>query len=287
MLPSRWSLLLITLFFATAAVGRAQTSGKKADPLAEEAPAYNDIVARSFLIEVEPLIEKHTGWDCHWPLPFRLLTRAQYVDSLLKEIKDKHPGALHDQRSEAMLRLMLESQSAGLLGYYSTLTKSLFLLPGNLKPSLRRLHVEERYARGVIELIAAHELTHAVQDAHYHIADYSMRLTNPEEQDAWTMIVEGHASWVADRVAEDLHLEEGAQLLAEKLAAANPPTRRQGEHENANMRGYIAGKKFIEQVFAKGGIKAVQALFEHPPQSTTDIENPELFFLHTRVARER
>lgn len=255
--------------------------------MAEEAPAYNDIVARSFLIEVEPLIEKHTGWDCRWPLPFRLITRAQYAELILKDLSVRKPGLMADQRKVGALKLVLESQAAGLLGYYSTTAKSLFLLPGNLKPNLRSLHIEERYARDVIELIAAHELTHAVQDAQHHISDYARRLTIPDEQDAWTMIVEGHASWVADRVAEDLHLEESAQRLAEKLAAANPPTRQNGEREAANMRGYIAGKKFIEQVFAKGGIKAVQDLFVHPPRTPSEIESPELFFLRTKAASAR
>lgn len=285
-MPStRWCLLLIAAVFWAAGASLAQSPGR--DALAEEAPAYNDLVTRSFLIEVEPLIEKHTGWDCPWPLPFRMMTRAQYAESLLKDLKARDPSLFADRRAEASLKLMLEAQAAGLLGYYSTTAKSLFLLPGNLKPNLRALHIEQHYARDVIELIAAHELTHAVQDARHHISDYARRLTNPEEQDAWTMIVEGHASWVADRVATDLHLEESAQRLAEKLAAANPPTRQNGEREAANLRGYIMGKKFIEQVFAKGGIRAVQSLFTNPPRSTAEIENPELFFLRTGGAGRR
>ncbi len=283
MSSTRWCLLLIAAVFCAAAMSRAQSPGR--DSLAEEAPAYNDLVARSFLIEVEPLVEKYTGWDCRWPLPFRLVTRAQHAESMLNDLKARKPGLVPNRRTEASLKLVLESEAAGLLGYYSTASKSLFLLPGNLKPNLRALHIEERYARDVIELIAAHELTHAVQDAHYHISEHARRLTNPDEQDAWTMIVEGHASWVADRVAEDLHLEESAQRLAEKLAAAHPPTRQNGEREAANMRGYIVGKKFIEQVFAKGGRKAVQSLFTNPPRSTADIENPDLFFLHANSAR--
>ena len=43
------------------------------------------------------------------------------------------------------------------------------------------------------------------------------------------------------------------------------------------MRGYIQGKVFVEAVFDKGGIKAVQQLFEAPPKSPRMIEDPDSY----------
>ena len=108
----------MVVIVAFAAPAFAQSFAKK--PAAEEVPAYNDIVARSFLIEVEPLVEKYTGWDCEWPVPFRLVTRAQYTDAMVKELKPRLPANLQsDPRAEALLRSMLGAQSIGLLGRYS------------------------------------------------------------------------------------------------------------------------------------------------------------------------
>jgi len=273
------ALIAAIVLAACGAPACAQTSRSGAS-LKEEAPAYNDIVARSFLIDVEPLIEKHTGWDCEWPVPFRLVTRAQYVDATASEMKKRlakdYPAMAVDQ----MLKPMLESQAVGLLGCYSSASKSLYLLPGNLKPLLRALGVEERHARALIEVILAHELTHAVQDSRHRISERSAKIVDDDENAAWTMLVEGHASWVAERVAEDLQLSEAAQRLAERMVSSNvsPSLRRSSQDESANYRGYTSGKRFVEQVFAKGGIKAVQALFDKPPTSTAMIENPELYF---------
>lgn len=273
------ALIAAVVLLAAVAPAFAQTS-RSGTSLAEEPPAYNDIVARSFLIDVEPLIEKHTGWDCEWPIPFRLVTREQYVDVTATEMKKRlskdYPAMALDQ----MLKPMLESQAIGLLGCYSTATKSLYLLPGNLKPLLRSLGVEERHSRALIEVILAHELTHAVQDSRHRISERAAKMIDDDENAAWTMLVEGHASWVADRVADELQLSEAAQRLAEKMVSSNvsPSLRRSREDESANYRGYTSGKKFVEQIFAKGGIKAVQALFDKPPTTTAMIENPELYF---------
>lgn len=274
--------LLLALIAFCLSAWAAPAPGQTADgvSLAEEPPAYNDIVARSFLIDVEPLIEKHTGWECHWPVPFRLVTRTQYVDATAREMKTRLAKDYPEMAVEARLRPMLESKAVGLLGCYSSTSKSLYLLPGNLKPLLRALGVEERHSRGLIEVILAHELTHAVQDSRHQISERAMKISDDEAHAAWTMLVEGHASWVADRVADDLQLSEAAQRLAERMVRANvSPAWRQGsQSEGANYRGYTSGKKFVEQVFAKGGIKAVQALFDHPPTSPAMIENPDLYF---------
>jgi hypothetical protein len=271
---------------AFAAPAFAQISAK--DPTAEDVPAYNDFVARSFLIEVEPLVEKYTGWDCEWPVPFHLVTRAECADAMAKELRPRLLADFpSDPRTEAMLKSMFRAHSVGLLGYYSSQSKSLFFLPGNLKPVLRSLGVDERLSHNLIELILAHELTHSVQDAVCHITERAMKLQGEDESAAWTMIVEGHASWVADRVAEELHTSEAAQRLAEGFAKSNvsPTWRNSKAHEAANVRGYTAGKKFVAEVYARGGIKAVQALFEKPPKSASLIENPELFFANENTGR--
>lgn len=276
MFSSRWCARVCSVALVFTSAASAQS------PTGEDAPAYNDIVARSFLIEVEPLVEKHTGWDCPWPIPFRLVTRTQYAETMTSQLKTHLPPQFQaDRGAEAMLKEMMQSHSVGLLGCYSEASKSLFFLPGNLKPVLRSLGVEDRYSRNLIELILAHELTHAVQDSVCHLSERSKKMATEDEQTAWTMIVEGHASWVADLVADDLKTGEAAQRMAERMAASNvsPTWRNSRSHTDANLRGYTTGKKFVAAVFARGGIKAVQALFDKPPKSPAMIENPARFFV--------
>lgn len=268
-----------------AVVGLILSRSVSLGQLAEDVPAYNDYVARTFLIEVEPLVEKHTGWDCEWPVPFRLVTRAQYVEEsiadLTKELAKQGPGI--DQKIVgAKFRPLFESQAIGLLGRYSMVSRNLLFLPGNLKPMMRSLGLEHRFMRDLIEVIMAHELTHAVQDAKCKVSDRLLSAQSKDESTAWIMLVEGHATWVQERVAEDLGLAESAQRFAEQLMnkhAQFGASQRSSYSEmtDANMRGYIRGKLFVEAVYEKGGIKAVQHLFDEPPKSPGLIENPDLY----------
>lgn len=246
----------------------------------EEAPAYNDYVARSFLIEVEPLVEKYTGWECEWPVAFQLVTRTQYADAIIADIR-KGPSKEDLGVSAEELRAFLEAQAAGLLGVYSPISKKLFFLPGNLKPSMRSLGLEHRFMRDLVEVIMAHELTHSVQDAKLKLMERQRRMFSKDEKDAWIMLVEGHASWVQERVAADLGLEESAQRFAEQLMKKHSRFIGAAGESNdlggANMRGYIKGKLFVEAVYDKGGVKAVQRLFDDPPKSPRVIDDPDLY----------
>jgi hypothetical protein len=260
----------------------APSSGQAQDTDKEDAPAYNDLVARTFLIEVEPLVEKHTGWDCEWPVAFQLVNRTQYVEESIadaaKEFAKFSPGT--DLKTLGLhLRPLFEAQAVGLLGRYSTTSRKIFFLPGNLKPMMRDLGIEHRFMRDLIEVIMAHELTHYVQDSKFNFGKRLLTKRSKEENNAWMMLVEGHASWVQERVAEDLGLDESAQSFAtQMLAKHQQDSARGGEGMfEANMRGYTQGKVFVEAVHEKGGIKAVQRLFDDPPKSARVIEDPDLY----------
>jgi hypothetical protein len=248
----------------------------------EDVPAYNDLVARTFLIEVEPLVEKFTGWECEWPVAFQLVSRAQYVEESIvdaaKELKKLNPGM--DQKLVGeQFRSLFEAQAIGLLGRYSTTSRKIFFLPGNLKPMMRQLGIEHRFMRDLIEVIMSHELTHYVQDSKYNFGERFRTLRSKEETKAWMMLIEGHASWVQERVAEALGLDESAQRFAQQMLAKHQQDSRvesEGLFE-ANIRGYVQGKVFVEAVYEKGGIKAVQRLFDNPPKSSRLIEDPDLY----------
>jgi hypothetical protein len=261
------------------------------DDLAADVPAYNDYVARTFLIEVEPLVEKYTGWECEWPVPFQLVSRAQYVEETIrdvtKEMAKQSPG-IDEKLVATQFRPFFEVQAAGLLGRYSTTSRKILFLPGNLKPTMRALGLEHRFMRDLIEVIMAHELTHSVQDAKYKFTDRLLTARSKDEMTAWIMLVEGHATWVQERVADELGLSESAQRFAEQMLNKHQQFGTYGRDDNAlgaaNIRGYIQGKVFVEAIYDKGGIKAVQRLFDNPPKSPRFIEDPDSYL--SQVAKK-
>ena len=271
---ARW-LSLFILFAACIATAQ--------QPEREDPPAFNSWVARSFLIEVQPLVEKHTGWQLPGFPKFQVVTRAEYCEATIREIEcalQKSSGLLAEPVPRAALMREVRPHTEGLLGRYSATTKTIFLLPGNLQPAMRDLNVSARFTRDLVEIVAAHEMTHAFQDEKYPFLEHRRATMDNDAQEAWSMLVEGHAMFVQERVAEDLKVSEAARTMAAQMAA------REAVSPTATvMRRYIDGRKFVQAVFEKGGLKMVQRLFEHPPRSPAMIRDPELFFAMDQPAR--
>lgn len=271
---ARWLSLFILL---AACIATAQ------QPEREDPPAFNSWVARSFLIEVQPLVEKHTGWQLPGFPKFQVVTRAEYCEATIREIEgalQKSSGLLAEPVPRAALMREVRPHTEGLLGRYSATTKTIFLLPGNLQPAMRDLNVSARFTRDLVEIVAAHEMTHAFQDEKYPFLEHRRATMDNDAQEAWSMLVEGHAMFVQERVAEDLKVSEAARTMAAQMAA------REAVSPTATvMRRYIDGRKFVQAVFEKGGLKMVQRLFEHPPRSPAMIRDPELFFAMEQPAR--
>ena len=190
------------------------------------------------------------------------------------------PGSLAQPVPRAALLRQVRPHTEGLLGRYSAVTKTIFLLPGNLQPAMRDLKVEARFTRDLVEIVAAHEMTHAFQDEKYPFLERRHTMLDNDAQEAWSMLVEGHAMFVQERVAEDLKVSEAARTMAAQMAS-----REALSASSTVMSRYIDGRKFVQAVFEKGGLKMVQRLFEHPPKSPAVIRDPEMFFALEQAAR--
>ena len=261
-----------------------------ADETKEDVPAFNDWGARTFLIEVEPLVKKYTGWTLADFPKFKLMTREQYCEATVREILpllSKPKASAAATVSETLAR-EIRPHAVGLLGRYSPLSRTIYLLPGNLKPVMRHLHVSDHFTRDLVEIICAHEMTHAFQDGKYPRRERWPARGGRDAQEAYAMLTEGHAMFVQDRVARELKVEEAARTMAEEMASREAiATKTLGEDRTVQMRRYTAGLKFVEAVYARGGLAKVQALFEHPPRSPALIVDPELFFAAEQAAETK
>jgi uncharacterized protein (DUF2342 family) len=256
-------------------------------PDKEDAPAFNDWGARTFLIEVEPLVQKHTGWKLPDFPKFKLVTREQYVAATIEEWRRVlPPGEMPTGAVAKGLEARLRRHAAGLVGAYRPSSKTIFLLPGNLKPIMRDLNVPHYFTRDLVEIVCAHEMTHAFQDAKYPFQERMAKLPDKEAREAYAMLTEGHAMFVQDRVAQDLKVSEAARTMAEELSAREAMNiKSSGDSEATVARRYTAGRRFVEAVFKKGGITAVQRLFDHPPKSPAAVLDPEVFFAMEEVEK--
>ena len=122
--------------------------------------------------------------------------------------------------------------------------------------------------RDLIEIVVAHEMTHAAQDAQQPQAEALAACADEEARAAYGMLVEGHAMFVQERVAADLKVSEASAQLVERMTA-----------EAGGWTKYVGGRKFVQAAFDKGGIRLVQQLFTKPPRARWQVLEPQNFFL--------
>jgi hypothetical protein len=134
----------------------------------------------------------------------------------------------------------------------------------------------------------AHELTHALQDQHFDLERWHHQLRDEQDQSAaFDSVVEGDATLAAvaytgdyidasvvKRVVSNLdgwrrrmNTWASDQQVPEALAAQDIFT-------------HMEGIKFVAEAYRRGGWPAVDALYIHPPVSTQQIMNPQLYFDH-------
>ncbi len=107
-------------------------------------------------------------------------------------------------------------------------------------------------------MLLIHEVVHAFDMQLY--PELARRIDAPlsaNESRAAAFVLEGHAQWVAQRVAARLGLQDAFDELDELLTASDQYPDMQYAYEN--------GPPWIQARFEAGGLAAVQAALARPP----------------------
>jgi hypothetical protein len=197
---------------------------------------------------------------------------AQYVDAAFpKDYSDRRTLAWRTIGvipEDASIRdAMLEYGSTQVIGYYDTLT-------GELK------FIGEEDPSPLDRITLAHELTHAVDDQHFHLESIDELGANCRDEQAQAMVglVEGNATYFMYRWAQEFLTPEEQVQVGIEAAAQDPGT---GDVPpfiaNSQLWSYTAGLTFITALEQQGGVDAIDAAFENPPVSTEQIIHPERY----------
>jgi hypothetical protein len=152
--------------------------------------------------------------------------------------------------------------STQVLGFYRSTDKHLYV-------------VSDKAFGPLEELTAAHEYTHALQDARYGLD--KLRGSGHDQGDmalARLSLIEGDATLAMSQWAvQDLTADELSQLLAEaqdpvaqQALAESPPIVR-----DTQTFPYSTGLVFIQRAWLQGGWTQVDQLWEKPPSTTEQI----------------
>jgi hypothetical protein len=137
--------------------------------------------------------------------------------------------------------------------------------------------------------VIAHELDHSLDNAYFPDVFKAVEGTNSERQLAVSALVEGAATVVAARFdrAHDLHAAvAGGALLSPQNGGYGVPPALAAEFRFP----YTSGAHFVSYLYSRAGSwRLVNRAFRHPPTSTAQILNPNLWingqgYANVRVA---
>jgi hypothetical protein len=235
---------------------------------------------RAMIEKAEPLIEEITGMKFRERIKFNLVKRKTIRDVLAEEFLFQYKKMLKGASDDVIARQVENTahfMSQSLLGKYSPMKKEFLIVPDNLRSQTDILDINDEDFKGVVFLIVAHEMVHALDDQYYDFNEKETSMDNAEAIQAFHALVEGHAVYLTGKIACRLNLSETAGKLSMKSAA--------GIMDEDNRIGqqllyvtYVKGADFVEAVINKKGLAGIAQAFETPPVSTRQVMNPEEYF---------
>jgi hypothetical protein len=218
-------------------------------------------------------------------VPCYVHTKEQVTEFVRESVKEKIPPSKlrNEERLFKLLGLIPESFSyeTGLIdlyvnqigGYYDP-ERNHFIMAGWLPEIMQ-------------PTIAAHELTHALQDQYYDLGKFiDPKTDNSDDQLARSALVEGDATAVMMDYIRGLTGQKGLEhdpnvdaILMQNVVGASL-TAGTGLPEGLQLLlifPYTSGLRFAHDLLKEGSYQAIDAAFKKPPSSTEEILHPEIY----------
>jgi len=223
-----------------------QTSGRQFDRIPEVVPATSDDLAE--------------------------VLYAEQVHVL------SHIDHLSGNDVERLARKAAGTASIMGVGKYGFLDKKLYVVGDAMHAALSDLGVLPDQRRGVLRVVVAHELAHALQDQHADLASMVSDRASGDSVIAVTCTIEGHAVWVHEQVGAALQDQEAVDLVAGILGydpdrpaiSTNP-----GQYDNSYFYGQ--GRNFVAHHTDVGGADHMWSIMRQPPRTSRMIVDPRSY----------
>jgi len=234
------------------------------------------------------------------PVPLVVKSRDQVQQMLLTELKRDHTDEELDLGGEtgAMTGVYppgmdLKSSSLNLMhsqiaAFYDPHAKQMVLVEGAIDVSLwnsASSFVAQRDTTG--EMVLAHELTHALQDQHFHLEKMMDAVKDNDDRDlALKALAEGDATLSGFGYVNGNLDNSTINTILLRLADLPKTLAAQSGNVPLGLSAplvfqYYDGARFVAYAYRRGGWGAVDAIYHDPPQATLQIMHPELYFNHT------
>jgi hypothetical protein len=261
-----WAVMLA---FGAACAGRTRAAERQ-DPFSES--SLERAVRR-----VVPLVEEAAGRPFLEP-PVVALATPEVLAKMVREEEElissvvlrDTPAEVRAARAEQHARVI---DGAGLLGKYGIFENTLYLCEASIAEATVQSGRPTSAVGDVAAVVLAHELTHALHDQHSDLERIVRDLADQDALWAASGTWEGLATWVSERVAEELELGDAFTMLA-ALQGWSPAGLEETDAYPV-WATYGRGRDAIAWHFDRGGFDRVWAVATTPPRSSSGVFRPE------------
>jgi len=255
-----------------------------ASPRADSKTANN----AEFLAAADEVLQQMseiTGLKLLTPLKKSLRSREEIRAYVIKQMnEEKNPAERYaDARTAEAFGLLPKGFDLDTF-MVNVLTEQ---IEGLYDPKSQEFYIADWSAPDEQRMVMAHELTHALEDQHFHIEAWS-RAARPNEDAelARDAVLEGSAMAAmvdylmqgTGRSLKDLP-EFDPSMLFDQLDMQNTPALKSAPPflKDALIFPYISGLNFSAAVLKNSGWPALAGVFEKPPVSTQQIFHPAFY----------
>jgi hypothetical protein len=247
--------------------------------------------------EIETGLEHFRGLDFITPVPLALKTRDQALEMMRTEMARDHtdeemrigsvtgtmtgiyPAGM-DLKAEALK--LLRSQVAG---FYDPHGKQMVLVEGAVDIGFWKSAAGFVSQRDLVgEMLLAHELTHALQDQHFHIERMIDKVKDNDDRElALKAVAEGDATIAGYGYVVGNLNEASLDAITDRMDRLPQAMAAQSGNVPLGISApmifqYADGVRFVAEAYRRGGWAAVNAIYTEPPQATLEILHPDLYF---------
>jgi hypothetical protein len=261
----------LLLLFATTAVAQQQGT--------------QDLLSQAD--EVFQQMSQITGLPIKAPLKKQVISRPEIEKYLTQNLHEEMtPAEIHAQ--EALVR------SLGLVSRDFNLEKFLISFyteqaAGFYDPKRKTMFIADWIPAETQTMVLSHELTHALQDQSWDLETYLHGARDDDDAtNARQAVVEGYATAaMLQQVAGGADLGQLPSIAPLMEMVVHQQFEEYPAFSNApyffRMQAlfpYVQGMGFIQAGLQLGGWKDLNRLFEHPPEATKQIFEPQIYFHH-------
>lgn len=280
--PRALPLLCLCLAFCFCSSDvRAQSNSAVAPGAASKAANNAEFLAAAD--EVLQQMSEITGLKLLTPLKKSLQSREDIRAYVIKQMNEEKNAAERyaDARTAEAFGLLPKGFDLDTF-MVNVLTEQ---VEGLYDPKAQEFYIADWSPPSDQRMVMAHELTHALEDQHFHIEAWS-RAARPNEDAelARDAVLEGSAMAAmmdylmlgTGRSLKDLPEFDPSMLLGE---LESTPTLKSAPPflKDALIFPYISGLNFSAAVLKNSGWPALAGVFERPPVSTHEILHPEVY----------